>query len=292
MENQTKETIIIDDTEALLSNLKENYPSDDKLIMEYNKLFDNYKKLNQEYNTIRESQNKYLSRNGDLKNLTKKKVFENASSIIELKEKYNEDINIYRNTIENLKEEIKTNNNKINNLDKELKNSKKEVINLKEINKELESKIKNLEEFNIPFETLLKNEIDISTNNKEPLVLAIIGIYDFANLRDKIKEFTTMNNFILGIFKYLVNNLKEKYTVKFIEVNMFYILMPNTTDKEAYNILEQFSASKSISNNNISLSSGFTTLRKNDTVNIMIERCSLAYNESVKDTRHALAVRR
>ena len=290
--NKINENLIIEHTENLLSTLKSGDITKDQLLEEYTTLLQSYKDLNEKYTDIQKSENTYISRNDDLQNLTKKKTFENASSIIELKEKYNDDINLYKTTIQNLKEEINNNNTKILKLSKELYNSKKELEFLKNTNIELESQVKNLEEFNIPFETILQNEINNARNNDESLVLAITGIYNFANIRDKIKEFTTLNNFILGIFKYLVNNLRKEDTVKFIEVEMFYILLPNTDSNKATEILEKFSIEKDINHNNISLSSGFTTLKKDDTVDSIIERASYAYNESIKDTRHSLIVRR
>ncbi len=292
MKNKTEEHLIIENIEDLLSQFNNNHNTNDKLLLEFTNLVDNYKKLTNKYDIIQESMNTYLSRNDNLQNLTKKKVFENASSIIELKEKYNQEINIYKETISKLKEEININNKKIRKLNDELTNSKKEVDYLKDINEELESKIKNLEEFNIPFENILESEIVKSKSTKEPLILAIIGIYDFANVRDKIKKFTTIDNFILGVFRYLVNNLRKYDTVKFIEVEMFYILMPNTSAEEAADTLEKFNKERIIDQNSISLSSGYTLLNKKDTVDSIIDRTSHAYNESIKDSRHSLIVRR
>jgi len=129
----------------------------------------------------------------------------------------------------------------------------------------------------------LEQEIIRVRHSDASLVFVMIGLDDFINIRSKIDEFTNIENFILRIFKYLQNSLKKTDTVIYFEAEMFYIMMPYTKVENAIKSLKVVGHRRTIGQNHITLSSGVTSLRKSDTVESMMERCLVAYNEAILD---------
>ncbi len=290
---KTTEEKVIENSELVISTAVSGVDNGNCLD-EYSKLLKLYKKLAKKYDKVIKLGDKYSSKvmtnNDKLQTFTKKKVLESASSNRELKESFSEEVEQYKEIIERLKSKLKNNSTSANTITKELEVSRKETHLLKNKNIHLESKVKVLEEFNTPFEILLEQEIIRVRHNAEPMVLAILGIDDFAKIKNNINAFTTIDNFILGIFKYLQNSLKKSDTVVYGKNEIFYIMMPYTKMENAIKLLKIIGHRRVISQNNITLSSGVTSLNNDDTAESMIKRCLPAYKKAISDNLYSKTI--
>jgi GGDEF domain-containing protein len=287
MSIQSTEDGIIENSESFMLKISEKFDEDEEILLEYKKLLKNYKKLAKRYNKTIKIGDGYTSnmmdKNDKLQTFTKKKVLESVATSRELKQEYIKKLENQQKDINDLKQKVQMQNSSVSEISNKLTNSRKESVVLKNKNISLESKIDMLKELKVPFETLLEQDINRVRLTKQPLALAMVGIDNYDEIKSKLSGFTTSENFILGIFKYLQNSLKKTDTVTYFDDEMFYVLMPYAVMESAVNTLKVLGHRRAIGQNNITLSSGITFLKDKDTSGTMMERCLKAYNNAMTD---------
>lgn len=288
MSRKSLEDVIVENSELFITKISEKFEEDEEILIEYKKLLKSYKKLAKRYNRTIKIGDGYTSnlmnKNEKLQTFTKKKVLESAATSRELKQEYIDKLEHQQKEINDLQKKVNMQNSSFSDVNTKLTSSRKESVVLKNKNMALESKINVLKEFHTPFETLLEQEINRVRFNKQTLTLAMVGIDNYNNIKSKLSGFTTSENFILGIFKYLQNSLKKTDTVIYFEGEMFYIMMPYTTMESAIKTLNVIGHRRAIGQNNITLSSGVTLLKDKDTSDSMIKRCLEAYSNAMRDS--------
>ena len=262
MSIQSTEDGIIENSESFMLKISEKFDEDEEILLEYKKLLKNYKKLAKRYNKTIKIGDGYTSnmmdKNDKLQTFTKKKVLESVATSRELKQEYIKKLENQQKDINDLKQKVQMQNSSVSEISNKLTNSRKESVVLKNKNISLESKIDMLKELKVPFETLLEQDINRVRLTKQPLALAMVGIDNYDEIKSKLSGFTTSENFILGIFKYLQNSLKKTDTVTYFDDEMFYVLMPYAVMESAVNTLKVLGHRRAIGQNNITLSSGIT----------------------------------
>lgn len=299
---KTKEEKLIEHSQEIIDSVCDQ-SSDTVLAKEYKKLSKEYKKLSSRSKKIMKMNDKMhssiLNQNDSLvddKNnilqYSKKKILTNISSQREVKEVFTTKIAQQIDTINKLNGQLLKYkqgdmglSSKLNVTIKKLEKSNIKVEGLEKTNSALLTKIEAIKSFQTPFEKILEKEIISTRKTGEGLILAMMGIDDFANIKNKLLEFTTEDVFILGITKYLQHNLNKADTVVYFEAEMFYIMLIDTPMKNAIAKLKSLGQSRVLNNNNITLSSGLTYISKEDTIDSSIERCFDTYYTAILDSK-------
>ena len=306
MIKQTKEDKVLQNS----NNIIETFSSDKTpLELEYIEISKQYRKLLNRYNKIvkindimeKNVLNKNISLEDDKNTILKKsktKILDTISSNRKLKEEHLEITSKDKQKIIELQKKLSLFEKNTSTVKEELtstvsilQETKVKVKKLEEDNEKLSKEIITLKEIVTPFEEILEKELVNIRRNHDDFVLCIIGIDNFNILKNKLNEFTTVENFILGTLKYLKNSLKKSDTVIYFEAEMFYILMPNHTIEHAYDVCKMLGKRRTINQQNITLSAGITTLKDKDDTDSIIGRCLEAYSEAISDSLHSRVIK-
>lgn len=305
MTKKTKEDKVIEKSNDVIDSFKNK---DEDLQQEYIELSKQYNKLYKRYNKIIKINdimegnvhNKTISLEDDKKNIiniSKTKILDTITSNRLQKEKLVEDQVNDKQTIIELEKQLALYQKNASSASKELVNTvstlEKTTIKVNKLeveNDRLNKEVVALKEIATPFEEVLEKEIENVRRNNDSFVLCMIGIDNFNSLKNKLFEFTTIENFVLGIMKYLKNSLNKRDTVIYFEAEMFYIMMPNSTIERALSIAKTMGKRRSINQLNITLSAGVTALKDDDDIDSIIERCFNAYNEAITDSLYSRVI--
>ncbi|MEA3497962.1 MAG: diguanylate cyclase [Campylobacterota bacterium] len=293
MARKSREEIVLKKTEGIISKLHEQDINNIEL-EEYEKLYIEYRKLTKRYNKIVKMndsmQSKIMKDNDSLSEdkvniikLSKKKIMSNIAENRKIKEEHSK-------TLSNLTTEINSIKNHKNiaseyKVGKEIESTKLEINLLKNKNETLTRKVSELKEFIPSLETYLNREMNVAKKTKEPLVFCMLGIDKFNDIKDKVDSFTTRENFLLGLLKYIKNSVDTNDIVAHHKGEIFYIISQNNTAEKMLKKCQSIGRRKVINSLNISISSCVTELTTKDEYNDVIIRTAAGYKESILDKR-------
>jgi len=222
---QTKEEKVTKHSDAILETLCKN--QEDQLSSEYKQLANEYKKLFKRYTrhskisdlmdkTVISEKNSLEDDKKNIIKISKTKIMDSISNQRKLKDQHLQESSNNKQLIYKLQKELDQyknistdTNKKLTKTTDILQKTKTKVQKLEEENSSLSMEVNALKELALPFEELLEKELLNVQKNQDNFVLCMIGIDNFNSLKNKLFEFTTIENFILGILKYLKNSLKK-----------------------------------------------------------------------------------
>jgi len=237
----------------------------------------NNESLNQ-YDNLLEEYTKLLDKNEKLESFTKKKIFDNASSLRNIKEEHTKEIIKYKTIVKDLQEDIKKHIDVTSKMNLELNKLKRYTLKVKKSNTELESKISILEEYQIPFEIVLETQLNKSDKENSTLIFAVIGIDNFLSIKNDISTFTTVDNFTLGIYKYIQKILTDEDTVYYFKNGTYFITISNKDIKSSKEILQNIGIKKMINKIPVTISSCIISKQEDDTPSSLLEKGLNAYD--------------
>ena len=237
--------------------------------------------LNQ-YSELLKNYTNLLDKNEKLEAFTKKKIFDNASSLRTIKEEHTKEIIKYKTIVKELQEDIKKHINVTSKMSLELNKLKRYTLKIKESNTELESKISILEEYQIPFEIVLETQINKSEKDNSSLIFAVIGIDNFLSIKPAVETFTTIDNFTLGIYKFIQKILSQEDTVYYFKNGTYFITISNKDMQSSKEILKNIGIKKMINKIPVTISSCIISREENDTPSSLLEKGLNAYDELMK----------
>lgn len=303
MNRKTREDKVLEKTEKLIEEQKqlnvETVPleSYEDLYVEYRRLTKRYKKtlkINDSMSSQIIRQNEDLEEdNKKIIKVSREKILSTVAEKRDLQQKMSEKISDQNRNMLNLKKEIKNYQNyemltkSDNDLtpDMELAMAHNRIKSLESDNSSLKTKVQEIKKFIPTMESTLSKEMSVAKKTGEPLMFCMLGIDNFHTIKDKINTFTTYENFILGILKYIQNSLKQEDIVAHLKGEVFYIISHNTTIDHMEKICQVIGRRRTINSLNISLSSGITQMQQGDTTNDMIIKCSTAFKKALNSSR-------
>lgn len=303
----SKEEKVIRTTQKIIE-LFEKSNENSIQIDDYKELFKQYQQLAKRYKKIikindsMSSQviNKNESLEQDKQNIIKisrEKILSNITGSRKLQEKFSIDLNEQKELVKRLMNDLSSfekleeqSNQKLKKAMETLKVAELKQNELKQKNKELQMKVKALKEFTTPFDVIVEKEIISAKRTNVSLALCMIGIDNFEQIKGKLDGFTTVENFILGILKYLRQSLKKTDVVGYLKNEIFYILILDEHIENVKKSLKTLGKRRVINQINISLSSGCSFLKENDETLALIQRCANAYKESINNATEASVI--
>lgn len=265
---------------------------------------DEYLQLSSKYAKLVKDSQKLLKTNTELYEGYKQELIKNARDTIlnnikttnQQRLMYSLELVQTKSRMQDLEKELKTLTNELNKTKAILRSTKqniekKDVLihDLEAKTAKLNEKIHLLESEKVPFEEILKFEIERSIKTNSPLTLAMIGIKDYPKTVQKIDTFTTLDNFIFGILKYIRNSLHNIH-VEHFEAGLYFILMPQTDIDQAKSQFLMLNKTKKVGNVTVSLGTSATALLENDNDETIMSRCFEGYNEIIFDPKNTVKI--
>jgi len=263
---------VIENAKITLEKLSTIYKEDDEAIIEYTSLSKKYTNLNKRYNSIVRLGDIFSHSlehlNDDIQHYTREKIINYMAQTRELKETYGHDL-------DKLKEEVEDSdrNYLVNKLKEELHTAHTRI-------KLVEIKNAFLSDLEIPLDKILKQYISNAIYKDQDFTFAIVGINDFAKNKKIVKDTMTPEAFILANYKFLQAKFEAPNYVKYINNEVFYIMLPNTTVKRGVKLLDAVSSKRAIGKANVTSTCCITSIRIKDTPDSLISRCEEVYKKA------------
>jgi len=231
----------------------------------------NYGKLIEDFEQLK-------SKNEMLEKFTKKRILDNAQFVRTLKESHQKELTKYKSAISNLQTTLKEQTSATHKLNIELNSLKKYSLELKKSNEKLNSEVGVLKEYSTSFETLFEAQIQKAKLGKKPIVFIMAGIDNYNYLQNAITEFTTIDRFTLGIYKFIQSRLSPDDIVYYNEAGTYFISVINRDIEEVRQLFVKIARKKVIHDNNITISSSMSLLKPKDTWDSIMERTLSTYS--------------
>lgn len=285
MARKSREEKVLLKAETLIENTKD-LDENNLSLLAYEELFIEYRKLSKRYNKsikLNDSMGSQIMKFNDI-------LEENNKNIIKVSR---EKILSTATEKRNMQEEFAK---KIEALEDENTSSSptsdKEIYSLRKENKLLKQKAKEIEQLLPNIETVLEKEIHFAKKHQEPLSLAIIGIDGFREMAPSIINFTTIENFKHITLNYLNNSTTSNDIISYFKGEKFYIISRDTSLEQMELKCKTLGKKRFIQTLNVSMSSGVVQLKKVDTSNSFLSRCTDAYNraKAIKKDASVVAV--
>lgn len=297
---KTKEEKIVDHVNEVLENSKNATIDQETLLKEYEDLFGHYKKLVRRYSkTIKQSDlmgTSVMQQNESLNdsiqytiNKARNKIMENIQEHRKTKEISSE----YLAKVKGYERDLAENTMKIQKLQNKLTFYKKRFGEINDIYDESSLKKEKKEEVININEAQYKNmnikQVMILETNKSKKNLSIIKISlnSFNQMIETIEESSSLENFLLGIKRYLTNNLNRLYNLKkdyivFHEQNeVFYIITRENSRSTIEKLMKDVNQKGSIFGFKIVFSQGMTQFKESvDSIDTFLKRCENAWRQA------------
>ena len=238
----------------------------------------NYEKLVEDYEQLK-------NKNDLLEKFTKKRILDNAQLVRTIKESHQKEISKYKNALSNLQATLKNQTNATHKLNIDVNSLKKYSINMKKINTKLKSEIGVLKEYSTSFETLFEAQIQKASLEKKSIVFVMAGIDRFNYLENAITEFTTIDRFTLGIYKFIQSRLDSDDIVYYHESGTYFIGIIGKSLDEVKHLFLKIGRKKIIHDNSITISSSMSLLKPKETWDIVMERALSSYSQIHLDSK-------
>lgn len=145
-------------------------------------------------------------------------------------------------------------------------------------NKNIELSINPVEYKNMSIKQVVSMEL---SKDKFDFVLSKISLNNFDAMIETIEESSSINNFLMGTFKYLKNSVQKTDIIFHHEMESFYILSRGKTNKEVQKMMEALNKKRKVLNFDIIFSIGITQfITGKDTEEIFLRRCDNAFLEA------------
>lgn len=230
----SREEKILQQAEQIITLSEESVSLEDydELYNEYKKLVNRYKKIikiNDSMNSRVMNENDELEKDKEkIIKVSREKILSNIASHREQQEKYSHDLSGQKKLIEQLTKDLRSfqqlenqSNEKLEKTTLDLKQTQIKVNKLEDANEKLNMKVRALKEFVPPFDTIVEKEVFYSRQNNAKLSLCMLGVDEYSEIKNNLIGFTTIENFILGILKYLQNSLKKLKQWGILKVKFF-----------------------------------------------------------------------
>jgi len=231
------------------------------------------------------------NKNDLLEKFTKKRILDNAQLVRSLKESHQKELGKYRDALSNLQNTLKNQTNVTTKLQTDLSSLKKYSLNLKTSNSKLKSEIGVLKEYSTSFETLFEAQIQKATLEKQSIIFVMAGIDNYNYLQEVITEFTTIERFTLGIYKFIQSRVNSNDIVYYNESGTYFIGIRNSTIDEVKHLFTKIGRKKIIHDNSITISSSISLLKDEETWDILMGRTLDAYvTQSVESKNSSVLI--
>lgn len=283
---RSKEDKIIEHGKTILKELQEVY-IDGIGVNEYEKLLNEYIKICRRYTkTIKHSDsmsNYVMNENGilneNLKYTINKARDKLMNNVVEHR-KTKEVSSTYLLKIKEYSKELKETYKENKRLEIKMSQYIKTYGELQTTTESIDSVSINPENFdNITIEHLVL--LELSKNHKD-FVLSKVSLKNFEKMITTIENNSTLNNFLLGIYKFIENTLKRGDIIFHYKNDEFYII---TKDRDAHiikNLMEKLNLKRKILGFEIEFIIGITqyTGSFSDTYEQLLKRCNSAFIEA------------
>ncbi len=289
---KTKEDKIIEKSASALEDLNKLYNHDGRAVIEYTKLFDEYKKLLKRFNkTIKMNDSNGMSIMKTTESLkdtvdytikkAREKLFYNVGEHRKTKEFYAHKIDETNKIIKQLQNELDSAHQKIAALEtKQIHNTKSLFTSgTTTINEEI-----NLPIFkDISWDTLLNKEITNSKKFNKELYVAKLSIDNFQQIAISIEKSGSVTGFYRAIVRYINITLGKNTLVYYSHDNVIYLIFTAISQQEIDEKLQKLNAKKRFSDIIIIFSVGVSKFdNENDTFETISEKCNIANEQATK----------
>lgn len=119
---------------------------------------------------------------------------------------------------------------------------------------------------------------------KDKFVLAKVSLNNFENMIETIEQSSSINNFILGTYKYLKNSFAKEDIVFHDEMETFYIITKGKDIDAVKPLMTKMNKKRKVLNFDIVFTIGFTQfIQGKDTEEIFARRCENAFLQAKDD---------
>jgi len=122
------------------------------------------------------------------------------------------------------------------------------------------------------------------------MLVSMIVINDFSNIKKKVLNCTTESNFILGITKYLKDMLPQNSRIMYYKSGIFNVIIGNYTKKIEKNIFQKIGRIKKVHGTNIILHTVGTHIKEFDTPYEIRERTIKLFSQSLNKNKFDTSV--
>jgi len=294
---KSKEKKVIEHSELVINDLQSKYQSDDKELLEYNKLSQEYKKLNKRFNKILQMTDNIgkniIVNNDNLKDSVDYTIKTAREKIINNLEDHRKTKDILAKTVENekqkddiLKKELDLAYKRIDELENTLefsttKNSEKEVT--------LEINLPQYRHFT--YEDIFNHEAKKSTHNTDNLHLAKLTIDNFTDIKYKIEKEGNIRSFLRGVTKYLDNLLSSSCVVFHLKDDVFYLVFCNLSLEEIQSKIDIANIHRNLNDDIITFSIGLCQYFNNEDTFVSInKKLDLANKEASSNSTQSSCI--
>jgi hypothetical protein len=287
---KTKEDKIIEKSQNILEDISKLHTSDNRIVVEYAKLFDEYKKLSKRFNKtmkMNDSNDLHILKNTEsLKDTVdytikkaREKILNNASEQRKTKDFYSEKIAESNETIKQLQKKLDIAHQRINELETK-QTTGKGLLN--------HTSSSTAEEINLPifkglnWQSILSKEIQGSQNFNKELFVAKLTIDNYEQLIASMQDSGTVTGFYKAIVKYLSVTL-NKTIVYYSHDNIIYLIFSAISEVEVKETIQKLNSKKEFNGIIILFSAGIAKFKNDsDTFATINEKCSIANEQASK----------
>ena len=290
---KSKEEKIIEHGDYVMKELhriyKEGIGLDEyyKLLKEYKKLYkrnEKMMKLSDNMGSGLMDKNDKLNDNLQYTiNTARTKLMDNVTE----HRKTKETSSLYHNRVKKLEEALKESYTVNTKLDKQLKTYIKNYGYIEHsFNEDLKTNRKidlaiNLKEYkNMTINQVVSMEL---SKNKKNFILAKICLNNFDNMIETIEESSSINNFLLGTYKYLKNSVYQNDIIFHSNMAEFYVICKDKKLQDVKSLMNKINIKRKVLNFDIIFTIGITKyIPEKDTNDIFLRRCDNAFIEAQK----------
>jgi len=294
---KSKEEKFIEHAQGVFEDFQEKYNKEDKEIVEYSKLLNEYKKLNKRFNKILQMTDN-MGKNMIVNN-------ENLKSSVDYtiktaREKIITNLADHRKTKNILAKTMLDKNHKDETLKKELAQAYKKISELESTLEQTALKTFENEstlEINLPkykqftYEELFNQETKKSSHDSEVLYLAKVSIDNFNDIKIEIEKEGNIRTFLRGVTKYLDNLLNNSCIVYHTEEDVFYLIFCNLSLNEIEEKIDITNIHRNLNNTTITFSIGISQYSfHEDTFFSLNEKLDLANKEASSNSTRSSCI--
>lgn len=288
---KTKEDKIIEKSATALEDLNKLYNHDGRAVIEYTKLFDEYKKLFKRFTkTIKMNDSNGMSIMKTTESLkdtvdytikkAREKLFYNVGEHRKTKEFYALKMTEANKIIKQLQKELDIAHQKIAELETKQTHTTKSLFNsgTTPINEEI-----NLPIFkDISWNDLLTKEIANAKNFNKELTVAKLSIDNFQQIATSIEESGSVTGFYRAIVRYINITLGKNTLVYYSHDNVIYLIFTAISENEIKEKIQKLNNKKRFSDIIILFSVGVAKFdNDSDTFETISEKCTLANEKAL-----------
>lgn len=131
--------------------------------------------------------------------------------------------------------------------------------------------------------------LELSKDDRENFFLARIKLNNFDKMIEVIEQNSSLNNFILGTYKYIKNCFSKNDIIFHLNREEFYIIVKNRTHMNVKESMMKLNQKRKVLNFPIIFSIGMTKFKDSlDNAEILLKRCDKAFEEAVNSKNNII----